>query len=96
MKKIVVLGGGGFIGGHLAKKLKEQGNHVRICDLKKHEYFFQDEICDEFIVGNLTDPNVVKLVIEEGVDEVYQLAADMGGKNYSLKVYTWHSKRTMG
>ena len=82
MKKVVVLGGGGFIGGHLAKKLKEDGNHVRICDLKKHEYFFQDEICNEFIVGDLTDPKVVELVIEEGVDEVYQLAADMGGAMY--------------
>jgi nucleoside-diphosphate-sugar epimerase len=82
MKKVVVLGGGGFIGGHLSKKLKEDGNHVRICDLKKHEYFFQDEICNEFIVGDLTDPKVVELVIEEGVDEVYQLAADMGGAMY--------------
>ena len=81
-KKIVVLGGGGFIGGHLAKRLKEEGNHVRICDIKKHEYFFQDEICDEFILGDLTDPKVVDLVIEEGVDEVYQLAADMGGALY--------------
>jgi nucleoside-diphosphate-sugar epimerase len=45
MKKIVVLGGGGFIGGHLAKRLKEEGNHVRVCDIKKHEYFFQDEFC---------------------------------------------------
>jgi nucleoside-diphosphate-sugar epimerase len=34
MKKIVILGGGGFIGGHLAKRLKEEGNHVRICDMK--------------------------------------------------------------
>ena len=82
MKKIVILGGGGFIGGHLAKRLKEEGNHVRICDIKKHEYFFQDEICNEFILGDLTDPSVVKLVIEEGVDEVYQLAADMGGALY--------------
>ena len=82
MKKIVVLGGGGFIGGHLAKRLKEEGNHVRICDIKKHEYFSHDEICHEFILGDLTDPNVVKLVIEEGVDEVYQLAADMGGALY--------------
>jgi len=81
-KKIVVLGGGGFIGGHLAKRLKEEGNQVRICDIKKHEYFFQDEICDEFILGDLTDPKVVELVIEEGVDEVYQLAADMGGALY--------------
>lgn len=75
MKKIVVLGGGGFIGGHLSKRLKEEGNHVRICDIKKHQYFYQDEICDEFILGDLTDPKVVNLVIEENVDEVYQLAS---------------------
>lgn len=82
MKKIVILGGGGFIGGHLGKRLKKEGHHVRICDIKKHEYFQHSEICDEFIVGDLTDPSVVKLVIEEGVDEVYQLAADMGGALY--------------
>ena len=82
MKKIVILGGGGFIGGHLGKRLKKEGYHVRICDIKKHEYFEHSEICDEFIVGDLTDPSVVKLVIEEGVDEVYQLAADMGGALY--------------
>jgi GDP-D-mannose 3',5'-epimerase len=68
-KKVVILGGGGFIGGHLGKRLKEEGCHVRICDIKKHEYFFHSEICDEFILG-------------EGVDEVYQLAADMGGALY--------------
>lgn len=82
MKKIVVLGGGGFIGGHLAKRLKDEGNYIRICDIKKHEYFFQDEICHEFILGDLTDPKVVDLVIENDVDEVYQLAADMGGALY--------------
>ena len=82
MKKIVVLGGGGFIGGHLAKRLKEEGNHVRICDIKKHEYFFQDEICHEFIKCDLTDPKAVELVISESADEVYQLAADMGGAGY--------------
>lgn len=82
MKKIVILGGGGFIGGHLAKRLKNEGNHIRICDLKKHEYFNQNEICDEFIVGDLRDSKVVELVIEKGVDEVYQLAADMGGALY--------------
>jgi len=81
-KKIVILGGGGFIGGHLAKRLKKEGNHIRICDIKKHEYFSQDEICHEFMLGDLTDPKVVELVIEEGVDEVYQLAADMGGALY--------------
>jgi nucleoside-diphosphate-sugar epimerase len=82
MKKVVVLGGGGFIGGHLAKKLKDEGNHVRVCDLKRHEYFNQDEICHEFILGDLTNPSVVSLVIDEDVDEVYQLAADMGGALY--------------
>lgn len=82
MKKVVILGGGGFIGGHLGKRLKSEGAHVRICDLKKHEYFFQDEICDEFIIGDLTDPKVVSTVIDNNVDEVYQLAADMGGAMY--------------
>lgn len=82
MKKIVILGGGGFIGGHLGKRLKEEGHNIRICDIKKHEYFDHSEICDEFIVGDLTDPAVVKLVLEEDIDEVYQLAADMGGALY--------------
>jgi len=82
MKKIVILGGGGFIGGHLGKKLKNEGHHVRICDIKKHEYFNHEDICHEFIVGDLREPKVVELVIEEGVAEVYQLAADMGGAGY--------------
>ena len=82
MKKIVVLGGGGFIGGHLSKKLKDKGHNVTICDLKKHEYWNHEDICDKFIVGDLRDPNVVSNVISEGVDEVYQLAADMGGAGY--------------
>ncbi len=81
-KRIVILGGGGFIGGHLGKRLKNEGHHVRICDIKKHEYFDHDVICNEFIVGDLRDPKVVDLVIEEGTDEVYQLAADMGGAGY--------------
>jgi GDP-D-mannose 3',5'-epimerase len=82
MKKVVVLGGGGFIGGHLAKRLKDEGNHVTICDIKKHEYWSHNDICDTFIIGDLRDPNIVSQVIEEGVDEVYQLAADMGGAGY--------------
>ena len=39
MKKAIVLGGGGFIGGHLAKYLKDSGYHVRICDIKNHDFF---------------------------------------------------------
>lgn len=82
MKKIIVLGGGGFIGGHLAKKLKNEGNYVKICDIKKHEYFNHNDICHEFILGDLRDPKIVESVIEESADEVYQLAADMGGAGY--------------
>lgn len=82
MKKIVILGGGGFIGGHLGKRLKKEGHYIKICDIKKHEYFDHSEICDEFILGDLTDPSIVKKVLEEDTDEVYQLAADMGGALY--------------
>jgi len=81
-KKVVVLGGGGFIGGHLGRRLKSEGHHVRIADIKRHEYFEHEEICHEFILGDLRDPQTVALIIEEGVTEVYQLAADMGGAGY--------------
>lgn len=82
MKKAIVLGGGGFIGGHLGKRLMEEGYHVRIADIKNHEYFRHSEICHEFIKCDLTDPKSVELVISEECDEVYQLAADMGGAGY--------------
>jgi nucleoside-diphosphate-sugar epimerase len=82
MKKTLILGGGGFIGGHLGKKLKSRGYYVRICDIKKHEYLDSPEICHEFIIGDLRDPKIVSSVIDENVDEVYQLAADMGGAGY--------------
>jgi GDP-D-mannose 3',5'-epimerase len=81
-KRVIVLGGGGFIGGHLGKKLKEEGAHVRIADIKSHEYFDHDEICNEFIHADLRDPRAVELVIEKDIDELYQLAADMGGAGY--------------
>ena len=82
MKKVIVLGGGGFIGGHLGKRLKEEGCHVRIADIKHHEFWDHCEICHEFIKCDLTDPKAVELVINEDTDEVYQLAADMGGAGY--------------
>ena len=81
-KRVIVLGGGGFIGGHLARKLKNDGAHVRIADIKSHDYFEHDEICNEFILADLRDPKSVELVIENNTDEVYQLAADMGGAGY--------------
>jgi len=87
MKKVLVLGGGGFIGGHLAKKLKNEGCWVRVVDIKpKHEYFEEYEYCDEYISGDLTDPSFADSVIflsdTETFDEAYQLAADMGGAAY--------------
>jgi GDP-D-mannose 3',5'-epimerase len=82
MKKAIVLGGGGFIGGHLAKYLKDSGFYVRVADIKNHEYFNHTDISHEFIKCDLTDPKAVELVIFEGCDELYQLAADMGGAGY--------------
>jgi len=107
-KYALVLGGGGFIGGHLAKRLKEEGYWVRIADIKpKHEYWNLEEICDDYVSCDLTDPNWVSAVMRLEVfdvngnivcvkgqyhkqpytdiipfDEVYQLAADMGGAGY--------------
>jgi len=82
MKNVIILGGGGFIGGHLAKRLKNEGCHVRIADIKNHEFWKHEEICHEFIKCDLTQPKAVELVISESADEVYQLAADMGGAGY--------------
>ena len=83
MKQALVLGGGGFIGGHLAKRLKEEGFWVRVVDIKTaHEFFSNDEICHEYVEGDLRNPVVVERVIDREFDEVYQLAADMGGAGY--------------
>jgi nucleoside-diphosphate-sugar epimerase len=85
MKQVLVLGAGGFIGGHLAKRLKEEGHYVCAVDIKRHEYFTEQEMCHEFILGDLRDPKFVKDVMTAptlSFDEVYQLAADMGGAGY--------------
>jgi nucleoside-diphosphate-sugar epimerase len=79
MKRILVNGAGGFIGGHLVKRLKAEGFWVRAVDLKKHEY--AEPPADEFLVGDLRDQEVAKKVVQD-IDEVYQLAADMGGAGY--------------
>src|ERR1035438_8056644 len=73
------MGAGGFIGGHLVKRLKSEGYWVRGVDIKKPEY--AASAADEFVQGDLRDPNVVREVVG-GIDEVYQLAADMGGAGY--------------
>jgi nucleoside-diphosphate-sugar epimerase len=87
MKKALVLGGGGFIGGHLAKRLKKEGFWVRVVDIKEqHEYWNHNDICDEYICGDLRNPELVDVVTtspnDTPFDEVYQLAADMGGAGY--------------
>jgi len=79
MKKALVCGAGGFIGGHLVNRLKSEGYWVRGVDLKEHEYGYNN--ADEFILGDLRDPIFTNKVVN-GVDEVYQLAADMGGAGY--------------
>lgn len=79
MKRILVNGAGGFIGGHLVKRLKAEGSWVRAVDIKRHD--FAQPPADEFIVGDLRDQNLAQSVVE-GIDEVYQLAADMGGAGY--------------
>jgi nucleoside-diphosphate-sugar epimerase len=77
--KVLVTGAGGFIGGHLIRRLKAEGYWVRGVDIKRHD--FLEPPADEFIVGDLRDPLVVEKVLP-GMDEVYQLAADMGGAGY--------------
>lgn len=79
-KTAIVLGSGGFIGSHLVKRLKREGFWVRGVDLKFPEY--SDTEADDFVVGDLRDQNVVDRVIDRKFDEVYQLAADMGGAEY--------------
>lgn len=79
-KTVLVCGAGGFIGGHLVRRLKQDGFYVRGVDLKPHDH--AQSAADEFIVGDLRDPAFVREVIDRPFDEVYQLAADMGGAGY--------------
>lgn len=84
MKKALVLGAGGFIGNQLVARLKNQGYWVRGVDLKNPE--FSVSVANDFVVADLRDPKACDfaLSIEPNVvfDEVYQLAADMGGAGY--------------
>ena len=83
MKKALVCGAGGFIGGHLVKKLKREGYWVRGVDQKEHEFCKTE--ADDFLVLDLTEePNCVEALTVDGgtFDEVYQLAADMGGMGF--------------
>jgi len=79
-KKALVLGAGGFIGSHLVKRLKSEGFWVRGVDLKFPE--FAPTQADDFAIIDLRDQQLVRSVVDQHFDEVYQLAADMGGAGY--------------
>jgi len=80
MKKALVCGAGGFIGGHLVNRLKSEGYWVRGVDVKENEY--GNTNADEFVIGDLRNPEVADDVITSDLDEIYQLAADMGGAGF--------------
>lgn len=90
-KKILIAGGGGFIGSHLAKRLKEEGNFVVVADWAENSYFKREDFCNEFHLVDLRDlQNCLK--VSQGIEEVYDLAADMGGmgfiqSNHSVILY---------
>src|SRR5664279_2743515 len=80
MKKALVCGAGGFIGGHLANRLKQEGFWVRGVDLKFNEYAERE--ADDFAIGDLRDQAFCRSIVDRRFTEVYQLAADMGGAGY--------------
>lgn len=80
MKRVLVCGAGGFIGGHLARRLKLEGHEVTGVDLKRHE--FAPTAADRFVIGDLTQQAFVQNLFKTEFDEVYQLAADMGGAGF--------------
>ena len=81
MLKICIAGGCGFIGSHLAKKLKMEGHKVIIADIKINEYFLKEEICDELLILDLRKLESC-LLATKNCDIVYNLAADMGGMGF--------------
>lgn len=83
MKTIIVTGAGGFIGSHLAERLKRDGNYVIGIDIKHPEYKNHLDICDEFHILDLrVQADVSQFKVSKKVDQLYHLAADMGGMGY--------------
>jgi GDP-D-mannose 3',5'-epimerase len=79
-KKVLVLGGGGFIGANLVNRLKLEGNQVTSIDLQFPQY--SNSLADEFIIADLRDDKVLLKTLDDSYDYVFQLAADMGGAGY--------------
>lgn len=80
MKNILICGAGGFIGSHLATRLSSEGNDITGVDLVKPAFGSSD--ASRFVLGDLRDPALVRSIMDRPYDEVYQLAADMGGAGY--------------
>lgn len=80
MKAALVCGAGGFIGSHMVKELKKQGFWVRGVDLQYPQ--FSETAADDFVVADLRDAGNCRSVVDRRFDEIYQLAADMGGAGY--------------
>jgi GDP-D-mannose 3', 5'-epimerase len=79
-KSIVVFGAGGFIGGNLSKRLSDQGHSVIGVDIENNKYI--SNCFTEFYLCDLRKIDDMRKVIPDNVDELYQLAADMGGATY--------------
>mmetsp|Transcript_2904 Transcript_2904/g.8874 ORF Transcript_2904/g.8874 Transcript_2904/m.8874 type:complete len:364 (+) Transcript_2904:134-1225(+) len=89
--RVLVTGAGGFIGSHLAKKLKELGYEVIAADWKENEYMKKEDFCDKFMLVDLRKMENCQDAVE-GCRDVYNLAADMGGmgfiqSNHSVIMY---------
>jgi nucleoside-diphosphate-sugar epimerase len=80
VKQVLVCGAGGFIGSHLVRRLKQEGCWVRGVDLKFPRY--SPTLADDFVVGDLRDYSFCRQIVDRRFDEVYQLAADMGGAGF--------------
>lgn len=80
MKKVLVCGAGGFIGSHLVEKLKQDGHYVIGADLKYPLY--KETVADKFYKLDLRNQRNIEQLITSDIDEIYQLAADMGGAGY--------------
>jgi len=80
-KRVCIGGGAGFIGSHLAKRLRSEGCYVVVADRKDHEFWRREDYCDEFMKKDLRS-YANCLEVTKGCDEVYNLAADMGGMGF--------------
>ena len=78
VKKICIAGAGGFIGSHLAKRLKGEGHWVRAVDWKENEYMAENDFCDEFVKLDLRDPENCKLAVA-GARAAPRAAPSAGG-----------------